>query len=442
MDGQAIRKLLEWFRRPGPVLTGMMLLQLCWLAAIWITGASTNGPEILLLALFALLAWLTAILMPDDLRHRLEGWRGRLMPNRKTAVVVFLVIVISAGVFYAVYQRGWTFDEDHSLEAAHIVATEGPAALFAQYADIPWLGRQHPPLMPLLNGAVMRIFGEGLFTIRLFSLLFGLGTLAVTYALGRELYDAATGQLAAVLLMTFPLVLRLSTAALTDVQVTFFFTLAIYLAVRTLRAPSWGTDLLLGLVVGLGLLTKYTMVMVGPVLVLFFLINRRAWRLWYHYAVAALIAGILIGGWFLYAYQLGVLTAQRETIDIEPGFFVTNVGGLRWMANSLLTKLPSSIGVYHGLLLLLSGITLLRQRQWKDWFLLLWIASVSIVLIITLPDHRYFMPTFPAMSIMIALWLMRQSLGRKRAVFLAFLYAGSALWLFLDWYRASELFIG
>lgn len=441
MRGQAIHTLLEWFRRPGPVLAGMMLLQLGWLVAIYLTGASNNSREIFLLSLFTVAAGVMTIVLPDDLRHRLEKSRRRLMPNPKAAAAVFLVLVITAGIFYARFQRGWTFDEDHSLQAAHIVAAEGPAALFDQYADIPWLGRQHPPLVPLMNGAVMRVFGESLLTIRLFSLLFGLGTLAVTYALGRELYDAATGKLAALLLMTFPLVLRLSTAALTDIQVTFFFTLAIYLAVRALRAPSFGTDLLLGLAVGLGLLTKYTMVFVGPVLVLFFLLNRRAWPLWRHYAVAALIAGVLIGGWFYYAFQLGVLTQQRATIDIEPGFFVTTAGGLRWMANSLLTKLPSSIGVYHALLLLLSSIMLLRQRQWKDWFLLLWITSVSIILIVTLPDHRYFMPTFPAMAIMIALWLVRQSLGLKRAVFLAFLYGGSALWLFLDWYREAELFI-
>jgi hypothetical protein len=72
---------------------------------------------------------------------------------------------------------------------------------------------------------------------------------------------------------------------------------------------------------------------------------------------------------------------------------------------SLLTRLPSALGVHHVPILLLGGIYLFRRKTQSDWFVLLWIGLMSSVLILTLPGHRYFLSTFPAMAIVISAFI-------------------------------------
>ena len=111
------------------------------------------------------------------------------------------------------------------------------------------------------------------------------------------------------------------------------------------------------------------------------------------------------------------------------------------MLESLLTRLPSAVGVCNISLLFLGGMHLVRCRNQSDLFVFLWIATVSLLLILTLPDHRYFMPTFPALAILMACGLRCIPKAAEQVVVLALLYCGGALYLFADWHRAAFLFL-
>jgi hypothetical protein len=72
---------------------------------------------------------------------------------------------------------------------------------------------------------------------------------------------------------------------------------------------------------------------------------------------------------------------------------------------------------------------------------LLWIGAVSLSLFLTLPDHRYFLPVFPAIAIVIAQVLLRFPAYAERAILLSLLLGISNLYLFVDWVRESHLFV-
>ena len=418
----------------------MIALQVFWLTAIWLTGASTNLNKLLTIGIYTMASGAAVGLMPKTFLTKISRVRGILAQNEKLFVLSLSVVVLLVGVAYATFQRVWFYDEINSFEASKIVAVDGLATFFRDYSEIDWLGKQHPPLVPLTYGLAMRIFGTDLLVIRLVSLVFGIGTFLVTFLLGRELYDQSTGLLAAVLLLSFPLIFRLGTTAMTDMQVTFLFSLALLLTLHLARAPTFRLSIALGVTLGVGLLSKYTMVFIYPLLFSLFLISSRFRRLKVHLGIAALISGTMLAMWLLYASEIGVLAGQRETLDIEPGWFVRNSWGLKLTVNSLLTRLPSAFGVYNIPIILLGGYVIIRRRQQSDVFIFLWVAIMSLLLVVTLPDHRYFMPTFPALAILMALWLRYIPEAVDRVVVLALLCCGGALYLFVDWFREAQLF--
>jgi hypothetical protein len=182
--------------------------------------------------------------------------------------------------------------------------------------------------------------------------------------------------------------------------------------------------------------------------------------------LAAVIAVGFLSVWLLYALQIGALAAQtqrivrviasfrifREITGIDlrgalvpdappmPATQLQSTRFFRFSMEVLLTRLPSALGVYNVPLLLIGAWVLLRRRSGSDLFVLLWIGVVSAVLFLTLPDHRYFMPVFPALALTMAQGLARLPARREQAVLLSVLYAAGSLYLFVDWFRATNLF--
>jgi hypothetical protein len=132
-----------------------------------------------------------------------------------------------------------------------------------------------------------------------------------------------------------------------------------------------------------------------------------------------------------------VLATQRDTITSYSAFVMTATSGRWWLLGSLLFRVPSGLGTYNLPLLLLGGWQLLRRRSPADRCVLLWITAVFLPLILTLPGPRYFLPAFPALTIAMACGLERISEAAERAVLLALLYGGGALYLFVDWTQAA-----
>jgi hypothetical protein len=433
-------RIAERLIQTRTLLAAMIFLQVLWLVTVWMMGATSNWRKLPLLLVYSVVVGVMIGHAPADFVSRIRQIKERLIQNERSLILILCGVVLMAGVVYAHYQRPYV-DEEHNFDASKIVAEEGVGQFLANYASLPWLGEQHPPLMPLVYGFAMRILGVNLFVIRLISPVLAIATVLLAYLLGNELYDRDTGLLAAFLLLSFPLFLRMGTAALTDIPVTFFFSLALFLTLRLLRTPSYWLAGVAGLSIGAGLLSKYTMVLIYPVLLSYVAVSGPFRRLRYHLLVLTLVSMGILGIWLAYAYRSGVLAAQQDRIAFYAGIVTTTRGGKRWMLEMVSTRLTSALGFYNIPTLFLGGLDLVRRRSQSDLFVLLWMAVVFMVLILTLPDARYFMPTFPALAIGIARGLRRIPGATERAALLALLYCGGALYLFVDLYRAPHLFL-
>jgi 4-amino-4-deoxy-L-arabinose transferase-like glycosyltransferase len=433
-------RIVERFWQTRSLLAAMILLQVLWLATIWMAGATSNRTKLPLLLVYSIVVGVAIAFMPAGFVSRIRQLKERLIQNERSLILTLCGIVLMAGVVYASYQRPYV-DEGNNFDASKIVAEEGVGQFFANYASLPWLGKQHPPLMPLVYGFAMRILGVNLFVIRLVSLVLAIATVLLAYLLGNELYDRDTGLLAAFLLLSFPIFLRMGTAALTDIPVTFFFSLVLFLILRLLRTPSYWLAGVAGLFIGAGLLSKYTMVLIYPVLLSYVAVSGPFRRLKYHLLVLTLISMGILGIWLVYAFQSGFLAVQQDTITSYASAVTATRWGKRWMLEMVSTRLTSALGFYNIPLLFLGGLDLVRRRDQSSIFVALWITIVFLVLILTLPDARYFMPAFPAVAIGMARGLRRIPEATEQAVLLALLYCGGALYLFVDLYWAPHLFL-
>jgi 4-amino-4-deoxy-L-arabinose transferase-like glycosyltransferase len=423
------------------LLAAMVLLQLFWLISGFQTGQEHHRPRILLLFVYTVGAWIITVYVTTVAAARIRALARQLLGNERRMITLLCLLTLGPGALYAAYQNVWPFDEHLSYVASQTLAQQGAGRFFEGYARAEWLGNQHPPLVVLINGFVIRFTGASIYGLRLLTLLFAAGTVVITYILGRDLYDRRTGLLAALLLLSFPLFFRLATVAITDAPVAFYFALALLLALRLARAPSGRLAVSLGMVVAAGMLTKYTMVLVLPVMLALLVLYGGLWRARKQLLVAGLIAASLVGLWILYAFQIEVAGGQQETLTHYAGLVLYTDYGRQLLLETVTVRLPSAVGTYNLPLLLLGAWHLLRQRSTSDRLLMLWIGTVSLVLLVTLPDHRYFVVIFPAAAIVAARALKSIPGAPARVLPLALLYCAGALYLYADWNRATHLFL-
>jgi 4-amino-4-deoxy-L-arabinose transferase-like glycosyltransferase len=455
--------IIKQFMQTRSLVIAMVSLQLFWLAAIAWTGTSTNQFMIVSLAIYSLLIGLMNILLPSPFPLMLRTLNDWLLQEDKRFILALCLLALSIGIFYAYNQRPWG-DEERSFRVATIISTDG---LVAGYQESGWLRNKHPPLMPMVYGFTINLLGSNLIHLRLVSVAFLAATSVVVYYLGRELYDRNTGLLGALFFLLFPLVIRLGAAAMMDMQVTLFFAMALLLCLRLLKTPSFKLAAAIGVVIGLGLLTKYIMALILGVLFfcVVFLPNFR--KLKYHFAAAILISLSIFAVWLLYANQIGILSGQVEKILSYSGIYhvVTDLeaalpsetsevavdseeivnplksGIFRLGLESFFTRIPSSLGVQLFPLIFAGGLFLFKRRKSSDRFLLFWIGVVFVTLFLTLPDHRYFLPAFPAIAIMIANVVNRFTETRERVALLSLFLGWGNLYLFVDWVREAHLFL-
>lgn len=419
--------------RVRTVLTIMAALQVLWLGGIWQTGTAPSPWKLPLLLGYSLLCPLivafipTAFLTKTASTERIES---------RTFLSLALLLISLTGAMYASLQHGWP-DETLVFAAAQQVAEQGIPCFFANYAQIPWLGTQHPPLAVLIYGGTLWLFGPSLFIIRLIALAFSVGMLFLTYWIGCELYDRPTGIWAAGALLVTPFFFRIGTSALNDVPLTFCFLLAVFLTLRLVVTPNYKLALGMGLSIGAGLLCKYTMLLVYPVALIVVLLYGQWRRLLPYLLVTVIVSLSIFGMWLMFAARLGVFDVQLRVLSKSATYVVATNKGKRWLLGVLGMRLPSGIGMYLLPPLCLGIWQLFRQRSRSDLFVLLWILAVFLPLMLTVPGPRYFFPAFPALAIAMARGMLHGGEEKASLVLFVLLSWGGALYLFVDWQRAA-----
>jgi len=149
---------------------------------------------------------------------------------------------------------------------------------YARHLDYGYL--DHPPMVAWLISAGTAVFGDTEFGVRSGALCCGVLTAFFSYRLTRNLYGEASGLVAVVLVQALPFFFLAGMLMTPDAPLTAAWAAALYFLERALiaeRPEAWWRA---GLCLGLGLLSKYTIGLLGLSACTFMLLDARA-RSWF-----------------------------------------------------------------------------------------------------------------------------------------------------------------
>ena len=170
----------------------------------------------------------------------------------------------------------WDMDEGVNAECAREMMEAGTWVV----PTFNWeLRTAKPVFLYWVQRLSFEAFGVSEWSARLPAVLFGLGSVLLTYELGRRMFDAATGLLAGIVLASAIQFCALSQAATPDAPLIFFTVLTFYLFWVGHEAGGRGWWVPTAAAAGLGALTKGPVAvgLPGLVVIIYFLWNRE-WR--------------------------------------------------------------------------------------------------------------------------------------------------------------------
>src|SRR5437879_4799323 len=109
--------------------------------------------------------------------------------KRSTVLKWFLVITAIAFIL-RIFYVGHLYEDDGLWFTAGEEIARGKALYSEIYFD-------KPPVLPLLYGLLFSLFGAHILVIRLFTIVYTIGTSAVLYLFGTRLYDQRVGLISA-----------------------------------------------------------------------------------------------------------------------------------------------------------------------------------------------------------------------------------------------------
>jgi 4-amino-4-deoxy-L-arabinose transferase-like glycosyltransferase len=241
------------------------------------------------------------------------------------ALYLILIVYVWLGSLYAVHTPAWQVPDEpaHYNYIRAIVEQHAlPVLQSGDYdqayldqlksklfpPDLPVTGIRYeswqPPLYYLLAAPIFAATNGSLLAVRLFTLLLGGGVIVLTWRLAREIVPEAPGMaLAAAGFVAFlPQHVAMNAAANNDALTEVIIVLGLWLLVRALLVPAagrWREWPLLGLVLGLGFLTKLTAYPLAGLIAagLLLVARRQAWprRRFVIAALQVYVPAILLG---------------------------------------------------------------------------------------------------------------------------------------------------
>jgi dolichol-phosphate mannosyltransferase len=240
---------------------------------------------------------------------------------------------------------------------------------YSQHLDIGYL--DHPPMVAWLIKLGTAAFGDSAFGVRIGALCCGAIASFFAFRLARNLFDEGTALAALLLMQVLPFFFTAGLLMTPDAPLTAAWAASLYFLERALiarRSAAWWWA---GVSLGVGLLSKYSIGLLAPAILLFVLIDPQSRQLLWHwrpYAAGLLALGIFSPTiiwnaqheWVSFAFQTSRRLAETPTFALHKLIgstmaLVTPTGVLAAGA-ALLDRGPAGG----------SGAAILdRQRQWR-----------------------------------------------------------------------------
>lgn len=286
--------------------------------------------------------------------------------------------------------------------------------------DLGWGYYSKPPGVAALIVVSTALFGDGMLGVKATAMLCYPLAAVACWGIARRLYDERTAFWSAVAVLTLPIFSWLGLFVSTDALLTLFWMLALWTYLCALDRDTWGDWILLGIVCGLGLLSKYTMAAWLGTAFLHLLAFHRS-RLasakpWLAAGLALLILSPNLHWNFIHDFPTLKHTAEI-TVSKRAG------GGLKALGEFWAAQWLSFGPILGSVFVLL----LFRARQsWRDertrlllWFALpLWVI-VSAQALNSNANANWAAPAFAPAVIAAVAWLLQREKKRTLVIGLA-----------------------
>ena len=213
----------------------------------------------------------------------------------------------------------------------------------------------HPPLYHGVSAPLQRLFTSSAITLRfqlqrIVTVLMAVGTVAVTYWLGLGLWDSRRAPaLAAATMVAFHPVFTFQSGVISDQILEMLLFNALLLVSVGLLKKWWSSSaiLVLGVLAGLGSLSRVSFVVcVVPLIVTFVLLRKRDWR----WAAAFVIALLMTAGWYfpLLSGQAHDVVMSYKVTSAKPGMTISRPGPVTYVSHFEWIRWPRVLDDYWG----------------------------------------------------------------------------------------------
>ncbi len=358
--------------------------------------------------------------------------------------LAFLAFAVAYGLFLVFGVSGMSGLSNMSIQWDEVTHLNGGALLlrgdFQTYFSF---NAFYPPMYDLVTMTFFSVGGVSVFTGRFVSVAFSLFSVYTVFEFGYRIYGARTALLASILLAVMPGYLWLSRMAMIETMLVFFFTVSALFFFLWLHENKTKFLIFSGVALGLGIITKYQMIIVAAIMLtaLFLLGRGFLKKKLRRFPLLILTLVAVVVPWIVVSYQLyagGMLNQWLYALNIgNPGKSLYSTGLQRfppwfdglpnWVQTPIFYLLEMNVPYsdVHPVSLLLYGVGLagLGWLAWRrkpaDKYLLIWFFVVYIFFT-AIPNKqwRYVVPLFPVLALSGAA-LLASALGKAQKTWTA-----------------------
>jgi 4-amino-4-deoxy-L-arabinose transferase-like glycosyltransferase len=338
-----------------------------------------------------------------------------------------LAFLVFAAVFAVVLTINLTYNSIQWDEVTHL--NGGLSLLRSDFHSYFKFNAFYPPMYDLFTAGFFGVAGINVLTARMVSVVFSLLALFAVFEFGYHMYSPKVGLLASIFLGLMPGFIWLSRLALIETMLIFFFTLTALFFLAWLRNGKNKYLILSGLTMGIGLLTKYQMVVIGAIMLTGIVVL--GWgqlkRRFSRFPIIIVIALLVVVPWIIVSYQvyssrmfdtwlyalnmgnpdrsLYSLGLNSVGVNRFPHFY-SEIPDWTHLPIFYLLEMTAPYFDIHPVSLFLyilsfGGLVLFAwRRKSPDKYLLIWFAAVYLFFTsISNKQWRYITPIFPVLAL-------------------------------------------
>ncbi|MBI3820964.1 MAG: glycosyltransferase family 39 protein [Planctomycetes bacterium] len=334
----------------------------------------------------------------------------------------------------------WSNYGSSALVMKHTIEEKGPGGIVDAWI---YTSGAHTPFLQLCSAMLMFVFGESRFVCEsvliIFTFLFAWSTLKVI----ELLYDPPTARWSLILYFCFPVLIFVSNVYLLEHPMAAFFSLSMWMMIKSGGFRRWGPSLLFGVFAGLACVTRLMSFVyyVGPAVVGFVWIARGPDKLnsylkfvvagavalgiaatWYvpnYSAIKAYVGGVTFGG-RAKAFTGGNSPISLDTVfyyftcivNEAPGFPLAVILAAGGAALVIYRKLPRIRGGPMSIMIVLAALD----------FLVIFPSGQRV-------GARYFLPLMPIVAILMVRTIQLTPWAAWRAILILLTAANAAFHL-------------